>query len=166
MTTPKRTGAKRDAPRLKNMYSEASEASIFDAIRKELVAHKAKRLLFDYDEDGRATGIEFTLEIGNAALQFRLPARFAQAEPILEQARRASRHPMSRGDTLKEQTYRAVWATIRDWISAQMALIDVGAVRTEEVFLPYLVLEEGKTMFEQFAVSRALPAPRTVIREE
>jgi hypothetical protein len=154
------------SPRLKNYASEASEESIFEAIRKTLALHKARRIVFDYDDAGRAISIEFTVTLGKTPYVFKLPARFDEAEPLVAEARKAMRMSATSGEKLRDQTYRAVWATIRDWIDAQMALIDIGAVRLEEVFLPYLLVDQGKTMFERFAEQRQLPSPnRTVITE-
>src|SRR4051794_19022529 len=93
MPTPKKStttgGANNASPRLKNYASGASEASIFDAIRKTLAAHHAKRIVFDYDDAGRAVSIEFTVQLGATAYAFKLPARFEDAEPLVAQARRS-----------------------------------------------------------------------------
>jgi hypothetical protein len=158
MTTRKPVSGKA-APRLKNYTSEASEESIFEAIRKTLAAHKAKRIVFDYDDAGRATSIEFTVMLGKTPYTFKLPARLENAEPLVAEARRSAGKAASPGERLRDQTYRTVWATLRDWIDAQMALIDIGASRMEEVFMPYLLVEPGVTMFERFAEQRALPPP-------
>ena len=44
--------------------------------------------------------------------------------------------------------YRTAWANIRDWVTAQMALIDTEMVRIEQVFLPYMVNKQGQTYFD------------------
>lgn len=133
-------------PRIKNYTTELSEAAIFEAIRKTLASHGAKRITFDYDDQGKATAIEFVVEVGGVPCSFHLPARFKEAEPLVAKARKAARMAAS-GEAL---------------------LIDVGSSSLEEVFLPYLVVEEGKTLFEQFAERRALPPPssHTIIAEE
>lgn len=157
MTTKKQS----NAPKLKNYLSSSPESAIFEAIRKTLAGAGAKRVVFDYDDDGRATAIEFIIEVGKERLAFRLPARIEQATPLVTAARKAARQ-----GTTPDQVYRTVWATIRDWLDAQMALIQIGASRTEEVFLPYLLVEGNKTFFDEFAERRALPPPRYVIKEE
>lgn len=158
--SPKQPGNVKSAPRLKNYSSKASEAAIFNAIHKTLVAHKAKRILFSYDNEGRASAIEFTVQLGNAPYIFKLPARFETAEPLVAQALCDAGRSATSREKLRDQAYRTVWATIRDWIDVQMALIDIGASRMEEVFMPYLLVEPGVTMFERFAEQRALPAPK------
>jgi hypothetical protein len=42
-----------------------------------------------------------------------------------------------------------------------MALIDIGMVRAEEVYAPYMLQRDGRTLFEVIAGSgfKALPAP-------
>lgn len=165
-TSKKPAAGKKAAPRLKNYSSEASESSIFEAIRKSLAAHKAKRIMFDYDDEGRATSIEFVVELGRTSYTFKLPARFEEAEPLVAEARKAARMGATSGEALSNQAYRAVWATIRDWVDAQMALIDIGASRIEEVFLPYLVVGEDRTLFEEFAEQKKLPPPSRVIITE
>jgi hypothetical protein len=49
-----------------------------------------------------------------------------------------------------EQAYRVAWRNILDWVQAQMALLDIGMAKMEEVFLPYVVNREGKTLFEHY----------------
>ena len=153
MATTKRVGAAKGAPRLKNYRSQATEDAIFSAIRKELAGHLAKRIRFDQDDAGNAIAIEFSIEAsGGGRYTFRLPARFEQAGPLVAASLKAGGRGTSE-EAVKDQAYRTVWATIRDWISAQMALIDIGAVQPEEVY-------------ERFAEQRALPSPRMTIREE
>lgn len=153
-------------PRLKNYRSSAADSAIFEAIRAALAAHKAKRIIFDYDDDGCAVAISFSVEIGKELLAFRLPARLENVADLVKQSYRNAGRNIS-GQALIDQAYKTAWANIRDWITAQMALIDSGMVRTEEVFLPYLLIDAGKTLFEQFAEQRALPSPgRVVITEE
>jgi len=47
-----------------------------------------------------------------------------------------------------EQAYRVTWRNILDWVQVQMALIEIEMTKLEEVFLPYMVAQSGKTYFE------------------
>ncbi len=152
MAEPKKTD------RLKNYRSQASESSIFEAIRKALATHKARRIAFDSDDEGRAIGIEFSLVLQGKTLSFRLPVRLDNAMQLVKQSYASAGRGIG-GQALQDQAYRTAWANIRDWIEAQMALIDIGMVRTEEVFFPYLLNQEGKTYFEAFEEHLALPSP-------
>jgi hypothetical protein len=134
--------------KLKN-YTSAS-GNTFAVIQKCLVDHKAKQIIFEYDSQGRATGLLFSLEIEGKTLGFRLPARLEKVEGIFYQSKKTRyswEKPAPLSQKEKDQAYRTAWANIRDWITAQMALIDTEMVKLEEVFLPYL-LSQGKTFFE------------------
>lgn len=40
------------------------------------------------------------------------------------------------------------WRILKDWIAAQMAFLESEQAALEEIFLPYTVNREGKTMYE------------------
>jgi hypothetical protein len=124
---------------LKNYASTSALPNIFNAIEKTLATHGAKQIIRDYNKQGRISAIAFVITTKKGELGIRLPARFDQVERIFQE----------QGFKYKpEQPYRTAWATIRDWVDAQMALIDWEMVKPEEVFLPYAVHESGKTYFE------------------
>ena len=124
---------------LKNYASTAALPNIFAAIEKTLVSHGARQVVRDYDGQGRISAISFIVTTKNGELGIRLPARFDQVERIFQE----------QGVRYKpEQPYRTAWATIRDWVDSQMALIDWEMVKPEEVFLPFAVDPSGKTFFE------------------
>ena len=125
---------------LKNYRSTSPMPSIFSAIEKTLTDHNAKQIVRDFD-NGRVTAISFVIETNRGPLAVRLPARFDRVKAIFDQ--QGLRYN-------PDQPYRTSWATIRDWVAAQMALIDWEMVKIEEVFLPYAVTKNGKTYFELF----------------
>ncbi len=125
---------------LKNYASTSSLTNIFNDIEKTLISHKAKQVVRDYGDDGRIKSISFVIQTPNNILGIRLPAKFDAVEKIFQKE----------GIRYKpEQPYRTAWATVRDWLSAQMALVDWEMVKPEEVFLPYIVIPTtGETFFE------------------
>jgi hypothetical protein len=125
---------------LKN-YRSRPTTNPFEAIQKTLALHKAKQIMLDYGDDGRIQTITFTLQIPDRHYGFRLPARVENVERLLYGTKELT-------SVQKQQAYATAWANIRDWISAQMALIDTGMVKFEEVFLPYMLDRSGKTYFE------------------
>ena len=48
----------------------------------------------------------------------------------------------------KEQAERVAWRILKDWVEAQMALLDIEMVSFEEIFLPYIETQNGKTVYE------------------
>lgn len=126
----------------KNTYTKSSLENILRAIQKTLVAHKAKKIMFDYDDNGVITGLSFGIEVNGKIMGIKLPARIKECEHILRQEGLLNTNK-------KDHALRVAWANIRDWVESQMAMIDIDMVKFEEVFLPYVVMGE-ETLFERF----------------
>jgi len=156
----KKKAPAKTSPRIKNYSSRSDMSTIFEVIRQSLATHKAKRIMFDYDDNGRATAITFQVEVSGERYTFRLPNRFERVKALVLESYRSLGDYISE-EKLDDQAYRTSWANIRDWILAQMALIDSQMVRTEEVFFPYLLDQGGQTVFETFEKRLALPGPKT-----
>lgn len=136
--------------RLKNATSTSK--NVFNDIQKTLATHKVEQISFSYEKggNGRIEGIEFSIDINGAVYPFRLPARIKNVELVMYGNRRLTQ-------AQKDQAYRTAWANLRDWISAQMAMIDTGMVKPEEVFLPYMIEHSGnRTFFEAMTENQFL----------
>ena len=55
-----------------------------------------------------------------------------------------------------DQAYRVAWRNILDWVQAQMALLEIGMAKMEEVFLPYM----QQTTSEQTLLGKSADQPR------
>ena len=51
----------------------------------------------------------------------------------------------------EEHVYRVAWRIIKDWVEAQMALLETEMVKIEQIFLPYIITKDGKTVYEIMA---------------
>ena len=124
---------------IKNAYTTAPLKNIIGSIQKCLVAHGAEKIQYDYN-NGVLAGLSFGLRIGNKLAGVKLPAKVENCERIL-------REQGLFNPTKKDHALRVAWANIKDWVLAQMAMIDIDMVKIEEVFLPY-ILDGEKTVFE------------------
>ncbi len=132
--------------KLKNTRARKhNKSSSIERIQKCLLDHRAKSISYEYADDGRITGLTFGIEINGVTVGVRLPARVENVERILG----------ATTNSQKEQAYVTAWANIRDWIEAQLALVDTEMVRMEEVFLPYVVIG-SQTVFEKMVSDKFL----------
>ncbi len=144
---------------IKNYTSNSKQT--FDKIQKILASHKAKRVFFEYDDLGKVIALAFSIEMPSSPgvqepslLAFKLPARIEKVEAIFLQNKKDKAKYQWEVDKMqlkneeKDQAYRTAWANIRDWLDAQMALIDTEQAKIQEVFLPYALNNNGKTYFE------------------
>lgn len=109
-----------------------------------LVKHGAKSIMKDY-EDGSITGISFLIDTGTNQIPVRLPAKVDACFEVLKKEKREN--PKKQIKATKEQAERVAWRILKDWVEAQMALLDMKMVCFEEIFLPYIEIK-GNTVFE------------------
>lgn len=131
---------------LKNYTSEGR--GTFDKIQNILTTHGANKIVYDYNPEGTLKAITFGLDINGQQAGFRLPALVENVAEILYGGKDRWGRTKKITNTQREQAYKTAWANIRDWIDAQMALVDTRQVKLEQVFLPYLVQKNGNTLFE------------------
>ena len=106
-----------------------------------LAAHDAYQIQVLY-QNRMPSGITFGLTAPNGqTLGFRLPANITAIHQKLVKTQ------PPRFATF-EHAGRVAWRILKDWTEAQMALIETGMVRPEEVFLPYLLTDGEHTLFE------------------
>lgn len=113
-------------------------------IQKVLVKHGAHKIVTDY-KNGLPTAVTFCLTIDQATVAFVLPANY---EGVL-QAMKKDRDVPGRLCN-PEQALRVSWRIVKDWVEAQMAIVEARLVDMAEVFLPYAVTKNGDTLYQSF----------------
>lgn len=110
-------------------------------IQDMLVAHGARQILMDYDQ-GKPVGLAFVVATAYGTMPFRVPANIDRVKAILTKQR-------VRVEVNEELASRVAWRILRDWIRAQMAILETEMVSIDQIFLPYMqVGERGKTLYE------------------
>lgn len=137
-----------------------AEKSIAE-IQKCLAQHGASQILADYDADGNVTAISFRILIDEQLIAFRLPSDW---RPVLEILKDQYYKPKGKRKVpfrlvTKAQALRVAWRIVKDWIEAQMAIVETKMVKVDQVFLPYAVARDGRTLYETVKSSNLLAAP-------
>jgi len=109
-------------------------------IEDMLVAHGARQILTDYDQ-GKPIGLAFIVATSFGEVPFRLPANIDRIKAVLTKQR-------VRVEVSEELASRVAWRILKDWVRAQMAILEAEMVRIDQVFLPYMEMGEGKTLYE------------------
>jgi hypothetical protein len=74
--------------------------------------------------------------------------------------RRVTRHEYEQ-EALK-QGHIAVNSILRDWVKAQVTIIESGIVSFEAVFMPFMLTNDGRTVLERVKDTNLLPAPESL----
>lgn len=111
-----------------------------------LVKHNAKSIMKNYHGES-IMGLSFLIDTGVQQIPVRLPVRVDECLEVLKKEKKNS--PRSNIKATREQAERVAWRILKDWVEAQMALLDIQMVRFEEIFLPYIETGNGQTIYER-----------------
>lgn len=126
---------------LLNYTTKVNVFTTLGEIQGQLVKHGAKKIMQDYNDDGRITSLSFLIETPAGPRGIRLPANVGAVHTVLiRQKVKCDR----------EQAERVAWRIVKDWVEAQMAILESEMVQMDEIFLPYMVNGAGQTVFEAY----------------
>ena len=124
-----------------NVYTTISE------IQAQLVSHGAKRIMQDYDNKGHISALTFQIDTHAGLRVIRLPANVDAVSKVL--AKQKVKYD-------REQAERVAWRIVKDWVEAQMAILESEMVWIDEIFLPYMVNDKGQTLFQSYRQNQLL----------
>lgn len=97
----------------------------------------------EYNENCEIIGLKFVLDINNHQIPFKIPINH---KPLWELAQDGKTKYIK----TEEQSRKVAWRQIFRWLEAQIAIITIGMVTPDEVFLPYVLVNEKQTLFEKY----------------
>ena len=103
--------------------------------------------MMDYGDDGRVLAVTFALDCGGMLRGFRLEAKSDGVMSVMARDR-------TKCDA--DQAERIAWRNVKDWIAAQVALVETEQATMDELFLPKLVDRNERTLYEAFQTGRLM----------
>ncbi len=126
-------------------------------VQAKLVEHGARAVMMEYDNQGRIKALAFKVKLPNSELPIRLPIDAAATLKVLQRQHYNGEIPARYAS--EEHAYRVAWRIIKDWVEAQMSLLETEMVRMEEIFLPYVITRSGQTLYQVMAEKHFLLGP-------
>lgn len=128
-------------------YSTTIKADKTAAEVQRMLANAGARGIFmEYDDDSAVCGLSFQIPRGDLpALAYRLPVN---AEAVLKVL---VRDRVERRKQTIDHARRVAWRIVKDWLRAQIALLEAEMVDLQEVFLPYQLTKNGATVYQVLA---------------
>lgn len=146
---------------VKNITSNIAPEKTIMEIEQILARFGAKAILKQY-EGYYPIGICFQLETEKGRLiPFKLPMKIEQARMIIQKAVDEKKLTKKfRQEPLRTEKALIVgWRIIKDWIHAQLSLIEMNYAQAIEIFLPYIYDNTtAQTFFEKVEQSKFLLA--------
>ena len=116
-------------------------------IQGKLAKAGAQALMTEYDDEQVLFALSFRMMCGGTMVSFRLPARIDRIYVLLQRDNKVARKLKTR-----EQAARVAWRIIKDWIEAQLAIVEAEQAEMVEVFLPYAQNPStGDTLYQQLS---------------
>jgi hypothetical protein len=98
--------------------------------------------------------LAFRVNTPHGELGFRLPIDVTATLRVFERQNRVGKMP--RQYINEPQARRTGWRIVKVWVVAQMAILETEMVSMEQIFLPYMVMPTGKTLYESMVDSSFL----------
>jgi len=139
---------------IKNYTTTIDASKTIVEIQKILSGHGANRIGVDY-EAGEPSSVYFEISISGDPVSYRLPCDWRGVLAVLDADGVQPRY------LTEEHARRVSWRIVKDWIDAQLALIESGQARLAQVMLPYAVSPDGRTLYElveDYGATRLLAA--------
>ena len=124
---------------IKNYTTKVDVYTSLGEIQGALARAGATKLMIDYDGTGSPTAITFGMQICDTRVAYILPVNVDGVAAVLQRQKIKADY---------SQIQRIAWRNVRDWVLAQLALIEAGNVTTDEVFLPYMADNTGNTLYQ------------------
>jgi hypothetical protein len=132
---------------IKNYTTDIPVDRTIAEIQKILAQNGARGIALEYDDSGNIKDIFFKIILNKKELPFRLPAKAEKVYTALHEG--TSDHYHARyGKQWRAEAQRIAWRICKTWLEAQITLINLEQAKLEEVFLPYLIMPNDKTLFE------------------
>ena len=133
---------------IKNYTTQIPVEKTVGEIEVILSKNGAQRILKEYFGDGSVKAISFIVMVNDKPMAFQLPIEIDAWVALLNLAVDERKLPYRFRDD-SAQASRVGWRVIKDWVDAQLALVQTKTVKIHQVFLPYAVTRSGKTLFQE-----------------
>jgi hypothetical protein len=112
-----------------------------------LVKHGATRIAVDYADDA-ATGLTFSLPTPHGVRLFSLPVDVDAMQRLLSTMKPTSGSIAAFRS--RKHAEQVAWRVMKDWLAAQLALIQTQMATLDQVMLPYLHVDAERTLYAAY----------------
>lgn len=132
---------------IKNYTTIVPAEQTISEIQIMLSEHGVTAMMTEYD--GRqVSAVSFRLDIEGKEMSFQLPCNWRSVRQVFDDEGITTSHFKHKDKNLDNQAIRTAWRVIHAWIDAQLALVEINMVTVPQIFLPYTIMRDGRTLAE------------------
>lgn len=114
-------------------------------IHKLLIKAGARQILNEYDANANPTGLRFIAATPGGERMFALPVNVDAVYKVLVSQGVPGRY------MTRDQARRTGWRILKDWVAAQLAIVETEMVSLDQVMLSYMVPgDDGRTVYDLY----------------
>lgn len=137
---------------IKNYTTQVDPLKTVGEIEIILAKHGVSRVSKEYNGFGGVSALVFAVRMPGkeSDIPFRLPINTKAVLDVLKAENKRGKLP--RSYVTEAQAERIGWRIMKDWVDSQLAIVQIGMVTIQEVFLPYLYsYQSGRTLYQQIS---------------
>ncbi len=135
----------------KTIFMETTKKEPEDTISeitKLLRQYDMRDSMMNY-EYGQIIAFSFTIQVGENLIPYKLPVNYGPLWILAQNGK-------TKYIRDEDQARRVAWRQILRWLEAQMALVDIEMVGIDQIFLPYMMVDNTNTVYDKY-VAGGLP---------
>lgn len=144
---------------LLNYTTEIAPEKSIGEIQKMLAGHGVQGILTEYDGP-HVAAVSFRIIVSGDMISFRLPCNWRAVQEVFKQknANRKKRNGRLERliDDSQEHSTGVAWRIIKDWVEAQLALVELNQTTIPQVFLSHAITKSGETLGERMVANPKL----------
>ncbi|RFM30046.1 hypothetical protein [Deminuibacter soli] len=112
-------------------------------IQQLLAKNGASKIILDHNANGDPVALTFCLSWNGSVAAYILPCNYDGVKRAMLKSKN-----IPRSQCTDAQALRVAWRIVKDWVEAQLAIIQAEIASMPEVFLPYAVTKSGNTLYK------------------
>lgn len=139
---------------IKNYTTDIAASKTIGDIQILLAKSGAKGIAMDFDNNGNIEALFFKLMVDDKELPFKLPAKPDAVYKVLHSHKRSQGgiHDESR----RQNSLNVAWRIVKEWLEMQLTMVELEQAEAAEVFLPYLMTDGNKTLYQSMKTNSFL----------
>jgi hypothetical protein len=133
---------------LLNYTTSISAEKTLAEIQRMLAAAGCKGVMVAYSPDRDPEAVIFVMATEYGERSFRLPANPSAVEATLKRQQKRGKVPARLAT--REQATRVAWRIVKDWLEAQLAILESGMVSLDEVFFAYMLDSKSRPAYQVY----------------
>lgn len=142
--------------KIKNFSTTIAVEKTISEIERMLSKYGATKIMKEYDEFGNPCRLIFAIMTEHGEMPVKLPINTDKVLNVFKIQVSDGKLPRKYwdGEWAVEQAHRVGWRIIKDWLDAQLTILQIEMVKVQELFLPYAYdARSGQTLFQKMEKS-------------